>query len=270
MFRHTYHPYTQIGLSLLLFLMVFSCSAIATEVEGGVDSSGIQSLENIAQELVKVRQQIESLHTDINFENERYRDELRSFSGQKSDLDVRISRAELNLKDLERELANLAEQNSKKDLAQADVTPGLKQAIKLLRASVSDSLPFKIMERLKVIDEIEFRLDSNTISPNKAANQLWAFVEDELMIGKSSGIYNDTASIKGQEKLVKVLRIGKIAMFYKTTDGEFGVTKFDKGKWQQTSFDDSDSISQLEQLFDLFNKNIRNGQFVMPNFLPRS
>jgi len=250
--------------------MAFGRSAIAAEVESSTASSGIQSLENISQELVKVRHQIEALHTDINFENERYRDELRSYSGQKSDLDVRISRAELNLKDLERELLKLADLNSQKDRAQADVTPGLKQAIKLLRTSVSLSLPFKIKERLKVIDEIEYRLDSNTISPNKAANQLWAFVEDELMIGKSNGIYNDTVSIKGQEKLVKVLRIGKIAMFYKTTDSEFGVTKFDKGEWQQTSLDDADSIDQLERLFDSFNKNIRNGQFVMPNFLPRS
>lgn len=266
----TYHSYNQIGLSLSLFLMAFSCSVIATEVGAGAVSSGIQSLENISQELVKVRHQIEELHTNISFENDRYKDELRSYSGQKSDLDVRISRAELNLKDLERELAKLADQNSKKNLAQADVTPGLKQAIKELRSSVSDSLPFKIKERLKVIDEIEYRLDLNTISPNKAANQLWAFVEDELMIGKSSGIYNDTVSIKGQEKLVKVLRIGKVTMFYKTSDGEFGITKFEKGKWQQTSLDDSDSISQLEQLFDSFNKNIRNGQFVMPNFLPRS
>lgn len=263
MSNYTYHPYRQIGVSILLFLMVFSRCAIAS-------NSGIQSLENISQELVKVRQQIELLHTDINFENDRYKDELRSYSSQKSDLDVRISRAELNLKDLQRELTKLGDQNSKKNQAQADVTPGLKQVITLLRSSISSSLPFKIKERLKVIDEIEYRLDSSTISPNKAANQLWAFVEDELMIGKSSGIYNDTANIKGQEKLVKVLRIGKLAMFYKTSDDEFGVTKFEKGKWQQMVLDDSDSISQLEQLFSSFNKNIRNGQFVMPNFLPRS
>jgi aspartyl-tRNA synthetase len=250
--------------------MVFSRSAIAGEADGAVASTGISSLENISQELVKVRQEIGALHTDINFEKERYRDQLRSYSSQKSDLDVRISRAELNLKDLQRELKKLAEQNMEKSQAQADVTPVLKQAIKTLRSSVSNSLPFKLKDRLKVIDEIEFRLDSNTISPNKAANQLWAFVEDELMLGKSNGIYNDIVVIGGQEKLVKVLRIGKIAMFYKTSDDVFGVTKLDQGKWQQTVLDDSDSVSQLEVLFDSFNKNIRNGQFVTPNFLPRS
>lgn len=263
----TYDSYSKINLFLLLFLIAFSRLAIAAEVD---DSVGIRPLENIAQELVKVRKQIEELHTDINFVNDRYKDELRSYSGQKSDLDVRISRSDLNLKDLERELAKLTEQNSKKNQAQADVTPGLKQAIKILGSSVSGSLPFKIKERLKVINEIEYRLDSKAISANKAANQLWAFVEDELMIGKSSGIYNDTISINGQKKLVKVLRVGKIAMFYKTSDGEFGVTKSEKGKWQQTPLDDSDSIEQLEQLFDSFNKNIRNGQFDIPNFLPRS
>ena len=248
-----------------MFLMSLSSPIIATEL----NSSEIKTLENISQELVKVRQQIETLHTSINFEKEKYKDQLRSYSSQKSDLDVRISRAELNLKDLQRELQKLSKQNSEKNQAQANISPVLKQSIKALQSNISSSLPFKIKERLKAINDIEYRLDSNIISPNKAANQLWAFVEDELMIGKSNGIYNDTVSIQGREKLVKVLRIGKIAMFYKTSDGEFGVTKLEKGKWQQTMLDDSSSISQLENLFDSFNKNIRNSQFVMPNFLPR-
>jgi hypothetical protein len=232
--------------------------------------TGLEDLKNISQELVKVRQQIESLHSEINYEKEKYRDQMRSYTSQKSDLDVRISRAELNIKDLQRELKKLTEQNRVKNKAQADITPVLKESIAELRTVVSESLPFRLEQRLKALDEIENRLDSGIVSPNKAANQLWAYVEDELMLGKSSGIYNDTVNIDGQEKLVKVLRIGKVAMFYKTAEDQYGVTRLEKGQWRQQPFDDSSSVSELEQLFDSFNKNIRNGQFVTPNFLPRS
>ena len=120
------------------------------------------------------------------------------------------------------------------------------------------------------MDNIEHRLDAGIISPNKAANQLWAFVEDELMLGRSSGLYNDTININNQDRLVKVLRIGKIAMFYKTQDGQFGLLQKNGNQWQRQSVDDGESIAQLEQLFDSFAKNIRNGQYTVPNFLPRS
>ena len=244
--------------------------ALTLSSDLAVADNDLQSLQNVSQELVKIRQQIESLHNKISFEKESYKDQMRSYSNQKSDLDVKISRAELNIKDLQRELNKLAEINKQKTQAQQDITPVLKQAIEQLRTSVKNSIPFKLEQRLQALDDLEQRLDTHVVSPNKAANQLWAFVEDELMLGKSSGIYNETINIDGQDRLVKVLRIGKMAMFYKTHDGRYGVTKKMGGQWQQQSLNDSDSAQQLEQLFDSFGKNIRNGQFTIPNFLPKS
>lgn len=248
---------------ILFFLLIsFPVSLLAEEE--------LQSLENISQELVEIRQEIEALHNEISFEKDAYNDKLRSYANQKSDLDVRISRAELNNKDLQRELEKLASINQQKNQAQEVITPVLEDAIAQLRESIKDSLPFKLSQRLQALDEIEQRLNGNIISPNKAANQLWAYVEDELMLGKSSGIYNETITIDGQEKLVKVLRIGKIAMFFKTQNDNFGVIKRDSGQWRQSTIENRDNIAQLENLFDSFAKNIRNGQFTVPNFLPKS
>ncbi|MDH3327145.1 MAG: DUF3450 domain-containing protein [Gammaproteobacteria bacterium] len=249
---------------LVLFLLLsFSSENILAATE-------LESLQNISGELVKIRQKIESMHNQISFEKESYRDKMRSYSSQKSDLGVRISRNELNIKDLKRELKKLTEINEAKTRDQKVINPILEVAIEQLRNSISISLPFKLNQRLQALNEIEQRLNASIISPNKAANQLWAYVEDELMLGKSSGIYNDTLKINNQEKLVKVLRIGKVAMFYKTQDGQYGVTKKQGSIWQQEIITDSDSTAQLEYLFDSFSKNIRNGQFSIPNFLPKS
>ena len=250
---------------LLVSLFVFPLVSANSSAE-----TALQSLENISQELVKIRQQIEFLHNDISFKKDSYKEKMRSYASQKSDLNVRISRAELNVKDLQRELKKLTDINKEKNRDQQKVTPILKVAIEQLGTSLSNSLPFKLNQRIQALKDIEQRLDSNIISPNKAANQLWAFVEDELMLGKSSGIYNDTLTVDGREKLVKVLRIGKIAMFYKTQDGQYGVTKREEGIWQQKIISESEDIAQLEYLFDSFAKNIRNGQFELPNFLPRN
>jgi len=245
----------------LIFSMAYN--AVFAETE-------LQTLENISGELVNIRQQIETLHNEISFKKDSYKDKMRSYSSQKSDLNVRISRAELNIKDLQRELKKLTDINKDKNRDQKKILPILKVAIEQLRNTISTSLPFKLDQRLQALKDIEQRLDTNVISPNKAANQLWAFVEDELMLGKSSGIYNDTINIDGADKLVKVLRIGKIALFYKTQEGKYGVTKKQGSSWQQQKIDNSQNTAQLQFLFDSFSKNIRNGQFAIPNFLPKS
>jgi hypothetical protein len=231
-------------------------------------TADLTSLENISHELVDIRQQISSLHDEINFKKDSFSDQLRSYSNQKTDLDVKISRAELNIKDLQRELEKLQSANKEKFEAYDEVTPVLKGVITKLKVSLTDSIPFKLSQRLQALDDIEHRLTTNIITPNKAANQLWAFVEDELILGRSSGIYNESLNIAGEDKLVKVLRIGKIAMFYKTSDAKYGVIKQENSNWNQAAISGDQNTRELDILFDSFSKNIRNGLFNIPNILP--
>lgn len=246
---------------IALLLSVLAGQSIANEE--------LRSLENISKELVKIRQDIGQFHDQINFEKSRYNDQVRSYSNQQSDLEVKNSRAELNIKELERELNKLREENKEKRSAYDEVTPVLQEAITELRNTVAESLPFKRQDRLDALDEIDHKLRTNLITPNKAANQLWAFVEDELVLGRSSGLYNESISVEGEEKLVKVLRIGKLSMFYRTQDNQYGLMQRVGGEWQQQSLDDEEAGGQLDRLFDSFNKNIRNGLFQVPNYLPQ-
>jgi hypothetical protein len=233
-------------------------------------NSEIQSLENISQELVEIRHQIANLHDEINLKKDSFRDQIRSYSNQKSDLEVKISRADLNIKDIQRELKKLKESNQQAYKGYDEVKPVVKKSIVNLRQSVQSSLPFKLEERLQALKDIEYRLETNVISPNKAANQLWAFVEDELMLGRSNGIHNETVNISGEKRLVKVLRLGKIAMVVKASDEEYRIMRREKEEWIQEPVSSSKHIRQLDNLFDAFNKNIRNGLFTIPNILPNS
>lgn len=244
-----------------LLLIVLAGQVLADEA--------LQSLENISEELVKIREDIGQLHDQINFEKSRYNDQVRAFSNQQSDLEVKNSRAALNIRELERELEKLREENREKRSTYDQVAPVLQGAIGELRNTVAQSLPFKRQDRLDALDEIQHKLQTNLITPNKAANQLWAFVEDELLLGRSSGLYNESISVGGEEKLVKVLRLGQLAMFYKTQDNEYGLMQKVSGEWQQRSLNGEEATTQLDHLFDSFKKNIRNGLFQLPNYLPQ-
>lgn len=255
-------------LKLITFARNASLAVLLSSSSNLTASTDIGSLENISKELVEIRQAITSLHDEINYKKDSFNDQLRSYSNQKADLNVKISRSDLNIKDLQRELEKLQAENKEKFAEFDQVSPVLKDSIATLRASIENSIPFKRKERLQALADIELRLTTNTISPNKAANQLWAFVEDELVLGRSSGIYSETVEMGGEEKLVKVLRLGKVAMFYKTPQEEFGVVKRERGQWETSVVSDEASRIQLSALFDSFAKNIRNGLFEVPNFLP--
>ena len=245
------------------------CILLAVLASQALAEKELRSLENLSEELVKIRQDISQLHDQISFEKSRYNDQVRAFANQKSDLEVKNSRAELNIKELERELDKLREENQQKRAAFDEVSPVLETAIASLRESVEQSLPFKLQDRLDALHDIEHRLKTSLISPNKAANQLWAFVEDELILGRSSGLYNESIEINGESTLVKVLRVGKLAMFYKTPDNQYGLLRKVNNDWQQFALDSKEATNHLDHLFDSFSKNIRNGLFTVPNYLPQ-
>lgn len=228
----------------------------------------VTTLENLSSELVEIRQEIESLHSEINRNKALYDDEVRALSSQKTDLEVRVGRQQLNIKELSGQLSDLQSQTSEQSESAEALVPTLNQAITELRATIKADLPFKQTERLLALEEIESRLHTQVISPNKAANQLWAFVEDELMLGKSSGLYNDVVVTDGQERLVKVLRLGKLASFYRANDGEYGVIRHGAEGWTNEALTQSSDQRLLDDLFESFNRNIREGVFTVPNFLP--
>jgi aspartyl-tRNA synthetase len=234
-----------------------------------IQANEVENIKNVSKELVKVRQEIEELHSTLSFKKSEFNDQMRSYSNQKSDLDIKISRNELKIKELERDLLKIKEENKEKSSTQKDIVPVLKDAIANLRVVIKDSIPFKKVDRLSALNEIKNRLDANLVTPNKVANQLWAFVEDEMMLGKTSGLYNDTVEIDGTKKLVKVLKIGKIAIFYK--DGEsYGMIKKRDGAWVNEKITSKDDVVNTAKLFDTFSKQIRTGKFTIKNIIPQS
>lgn len=246
-----------------------ACGALIAASSGSAANADIQTLENLSQELVEIRQQIANLHDEINFSKASYNDQLRAYSNQKADMGVKISRADLNLKDLQRELRKLKVENEEKFSTSDQLAPVVQHSVKGLSEQIGQSIPFKRDERLQALTDIQYRLDAKLITPNKAVNQLWAFVEDELMMGRSSGIYNETVSIGGTEQLVKVLRLGKVAAFYQGADDRYGLIRQADGAWIQEELNGRDASLNLDYLFDAFAKNIRNGMFTVPNILPR-
>lgn len=223
------------------------------------------STQNMAESLMKIRADVEQLDASITDERDAYKASMSSLLRQKNDLESVIAREDLKIKQIQRELGNVRKEIKEAGKNTEGLKPLLLDAMNLLEANIKGSLPFKTPERLADIEKIKTQLQNDLITPQKALALTWNAYGDAIRMSKENGIFKQTISIDGQDRLAEVARIGTVAMFFKLPDGTVGQVSKDATGWYY-----KESIAKNEQehiltLFDSFKKQIRSGYFTLPN-----
>ena len=243
----------------------FGRVAAATSGSPRAVGSESDSLEALAEELVRIRGEVESLNTELNRNQERHRNEMSSLAAQKGELEATLRREQLRVDQLEEDLERNRERAEQAGIAGESIVPVAEDAIASLRRHIETSLPFKPQERLDALEEIETRLASGALSPPRAINRLWGFYEDELRLTRENGLYSQVISLGGEQVLADVARLGTVAMYFKTRDGEYGQAERGGSGWRFARLDDRTSIQRIDALFESLKKQIRTGYFELPN-----
>jgi len=137
-----------------------------------------------------------------------------------------------------------------------------------MRGYIKESLPFRRAQRLAELDKLEEQQRSGILTYGKALVRLWSFVEDELRMSRESGSFQQTIELEGEERLVDVLRIGMVMLYFQSSDGSTGYSQKSNGTWAFAKSAGSKQSKQIANLFDSFKKQIRVGLFQVPNALP--
>lgn len=236
---------------------------LAAVLTGLPATASAQSIEAQAEQLAKIRAEVEALSNEVELEKDDLRGRLRALESQKVDLEVQIRREEMRL---ERLLAEEAKQKAalEETAGPDNLTPVVRLGISQMRELVKTGLPFKANERLKALEELETKLTEETMSPEQASARLWAFAEDERRLTRESALDRQVIPLNGEDVLVDVARLGMIAMYFKTPDGEFGMATPNNGSWSWTILTNAEDIAQTEALFDALGRGIRIGWFTLP------
>ena len=227
------------------------------------------SVTNLTDELISLRAEVEALHADLDDEKETLKSRMKSLAMQKSELEANIRREETKIKQLESSIKKIKATIAEKSSGSEVLTPIVLKAARELEAVVQDSLPFKKSERLSALGTIASDLKSGLTTPEKAANKLWAFYEDEIRLTRENGIFRQSVTIDGEERLVDVARVGMVALYFKSGDEQMGYAVRENGGWTIRTTEDSGDREQINALFDAFKKQIRTGFFTLPNTLPK-
>jgi hypothetical protein len=225
-----------------------------------------QSFDKKAAALAKLRAEVEQLESQIQNERAASAAEIKALAAQKGELSLLVRKEQIRVDALRREHARQLTRLRAASAKASKLAPALLSSLTPVEDLVKSSLPFKRTERLADLDKIRRGLRRQTLTPQTAASQLWQFIEDELELCRDSGQFRQSITLDGGTVLADVIRLGMVALLFRTSDGRHGHAERQKdGVWRFTRAPPGGALEQgIRALFEAFKKQIRSGVFKVP------
>lgn len=224
------------------------------------------SLENLAKALAKIRGEVETLQTQLDIEKDKHGSRMSSLTSQLADLSVEERRQKLSIEKLQHSIEKMTESTQQAEQSGETLKPVLIEILNEYRRHIQTSLPFKMEDRIKAVNDLENNIVNQLVDPNKAVNQVWSLIEDEIRLSKENGIYQQTISLEGEKVLVDIAKLGTVFLFFQTRDNRVGMAKRSADyDWKFETVASTNDIERITKLFDSLKKQIRQGYFELPN-----
>ncbi len=226
--------------------------------------SAQQDIKELVDNLVTLRGQVEDLQSELKIQTEEHKNKMAYLSTRRAELEANRDRERLRVTGLENDLKILRVRIAELGSDSETLIPDVMLLIEQIQANLETGIPFKQVERAQAINDTRLKLEGRKITAQKAVNELWAFLEDEIRITRENAIYSQTITLNGQSVLADVAKLGTVMMYFRTRDEQYGQAVRRDNGWSYQIIDDSTSVEQIKVLFDSLQKQIRQGYFELP------
>ncbi|MEZ5464194.1 MAG: DUF3450 family protein [Lysobacteraceae bacterium] len=220
--------------------------------------------ESLAESLIRLRGEVEQLNGELEQLRQEQRTTLNGLAAQRAELEASVDRQQLAARELREKLAAKDVEASEAGAESDALQPAVLAAADALKAHIEAGLPFKQAERAADVDGFKNDLVSGAIPPARAVNRLWALYEDEFRLTRENGLFSQTISLGSERVLADVVRLGSMALYFKTQDGRVGLAQRSGEGWRFATAEDAADQARINALFDALRKQIRQGWFELP------
>lgn len=213
-----------------LVLFLFSVSAMPAMAQSKRSlNEAVKTAEKTNRASAKSQKRISSLDNQTQKLLERY----RAANWKAQQLQLYVKQLEQMIGSQEDKLDSLLRQIEEIEVTQREVLPLMERMVESLEKFVALDLPFKVEERESKVRRLKkLLIDADRSVADKYRNVLEAF-QREVDYGRSIEAYQEELKIGRSERIVDVLRVGRIGLYYLTLNGEEGGWwNRAKGKWQ--------------------------------------
>jgi len=147
---------------------------------------------------------------------------LRVYNAQ---MRKQIERQEERLKEIDKTMKEA-------QVMQRQVPPFTRRMLAGIEKSIELDMPFHLAERKERIAFAKAAIDNPTVSPAEGLRQVLETFNVEMEYGRKLDNYKDTIEIEGQQREVNVLRVGRLALVYQSSDESLtGAWDNDTDEW---------------------------------------
>jgi hypothetical protein len=231
--RGSFDPMTTTRLKSLL---------LAICVGGGASVAGAQTIDPI----VEVGKQRTAAAKASQAKIDRLADETASLLSdyktvmkQVDGLKVYNARLERQIANQERRIRDIDQSIAEASVIQRQIPPLVTRMLDGLEQFISFDMPFDLDTRLGNIEAVRSNMDRSDVTSAEAFRQVLELYSIELQYGRGIESYSDTIELNGAEREVDILRIGRVALVYQSTDGaETGAWNRQTQSWEPLSAGD--------------------------------
>ncbi len=201
---------------------------------GAAQGSTLSEVLSAADEInVQARQsqaRIDTLSEETRSLLNQYRTVLKEIEG----LQVYNRQLDRQIANQEREKGELEESIEEVTVIERQIMPLMMRMIDGLEQFVELDVPFLLDERRNRVEGLRDLMDRADVSPSEQFSQIFNAYQIENEYGRTMEAYTDEISINGTERVVDVLRVGRVVLAYQTSDGaETGAWNVAEQRWEQ-------------------------------------
>lgn len=211
--------------------------------------AGAASLDDIFVVAERINGQARTSQAKIDALTEETRElyhEYKTVLKEVEGLRVYNRQLEKQIANQNREMSQLNESIDRVTVIERQITPLMMRMIDGLEQFVELDLPFLANERQDRIERLREIMDRADVAVSEKFSQVLRAFQIENEYGRTMEAYGATINVGGVDRIVDVLKMGRVVLVYQTSDGE------ETGMWNQAA-------RQWEVLDEEFTTPVRNG-----------
>jgi len=198
----------------LAFVMASSTQAAEIMTDTSIIDQALGVIANTNQELAETQVEINRLANAASSTFEQFKqenDNLEALLVLNAEYRQLISIQEENIATLDESIANVEVVTREIPLLMEKMMTSVEQFVEL-------DLPFQMGTRQNRINFARDAIDNPDVSIAEKFRQVLVLYQNETLYGRTHETYPDTIMLNGEERDVSILRVGRIALLFQTTD----------------------------------------------------
>lgn len=227
----------QFSKAVLLSLFTFGSSLTLANTVAELEKESLK----VQQESRSIQNEIDRLYSEEQVLDQQYQALLLKLAALKSynaDVQKRIDSQNDQLQSLQEQLASVAQ-------VKREIMPLMEQMQTSLVEFVDADLPFYKAQRVQSLELLSKNIDDIELPLSSKYQKILEAFEEQSAFGQSMDSFQGMLQIDNRQVQVDFLRLGRVALFYQTLDGQQSARwSKQSNSWQLLGADQSEQLSK--------------------------